>query len=88
MRPGQCGSGRPECSRRSGHWVVEHDDLRDKLVRNGRGRVNRTADVTTADITLADTTDIEPDVVAGDCLGDLLVVHLDGLDRHPPCWRA
>ena len=28
----------------------------------------------------ADTTDVETDVVAGDCLGDFFVVHLDGLD--------
>ena len=38
------------------------------------------ADVTTTDILDGNVLDVETDVVTGETLGELLVVHLDGLD--------
>jgi hypothetical protein len=61
--------------------VVHDDDL--GVERSGTlGRVvlGVTGNVTTADILDGDVLDVESNVVTGDTLGELLVVHLDGLD--------
>ena len=60
--------------------VLEHDDLCGELVGNRRRGLDGSADIAAADVALADTADVEPDVVTGNCLRDLFVVHLDGLD--------
>ncbi len=63
-----------------GARVVEHDNLCDELVCDGRRHIGGTADIAAADVPFADATDVEPDVVARERLRDLLMVHLDGLD--------
>ena len=61
--------------------VVEDDDLSGEILGTLGGIVlGVTADVTTADLLDGDVLDVETDVVTGSGLGDLLVVHLDGLD--------
>jgi len=61
--------------------VVENDDLGSE----GSGAERRvvlgvTSDVATANLLDRDVLHVEANVVAGDTLGQLLVVHLDGLD--------
>ena len=60
--------------------VVQDDDLCSEGLSNRRRVVNRSCDVSPLDLVLCDSTDVESNVVSGDCLGQLLVVHLDGLD--------
>ena len=61
--------------------MVEHDDLGSE-VRNTSGRLvlGVGGDVATLDILDGHVLDVEANVVAGDSLGQGLVVHLDGLD--------
>lgn len=60
--------------------VVEDDDLGGEVVAASRGVVLAvTSDVTTADILNGDVLDVEADVVTGDTLLELLVVHLNRL---------
>ena len=61
-------------------WVLEHDDLCSELICYCRGLVGGTTDISAADVALCNTADVKSDVITGDCLGDFLVVHLDGLD--------
>lgn len=61
--------------------VVEDDDL--SLERRGAHRgvvLGVTGNVTTANVLDGDVLHVETNVVTGDTLGKLLVVHLDGLD--------
>ena len=60
--------------------VVEDDDLCGERLGDGRRVVDGSCDISSLDIVLCDSTDVESDVVSGNCLGQLLVVHLDGLD--------
>lgn len=61
--------------------VVEDDDLGVEGVAALGGVVlGVTGDVATTDLLDGDVLDVEADVVTGDTLGELLVVHLDGLD--------
>jgi hypothetical protein len=61
--------------------VVEDDDLGvEGLGTLGGVALGVTTDVATADFLDRDVLDVETDVVAWDTLGELLVVHLDGLD--------
>jgi hypothetical protein len=61
--------------------VVEDDDLGIERGSTQRGIVlGVTANVTTADFLDGNVLDVETDVVTGDTLLELLVVHLDGLD--------
>jgi len=61
--------------------VVEDDDLGvEGLGTLGRVVLGVTSDVATTDLLHGDVLDVEADVVTGDTLGQLLVVHLDGLD--------
>lgn len=61
--------------------VVEDDDLSVEGGSTHRGVVlGVTADVTTADFLDGNVLHVETDVVTGDTLLELLVVHLDGLD--------
>jgi len=61
--------------------VVEDDDLSEEVSAALGGVVlGVTSDVTTADLLNRDVLDVESDVVTGGGLGDLLVVHLDGLN--------
>ena len=60
--------------------VVQDDDLGGEAISAGRGVVlGVTGDVATADILDGDVLDVEANVVTGDTLLELLVVHLDGL---------
>lgn len=61
--------------------VVENDDLGVEAVAALGGVVlGVTGDVATTDLLDGDVLDVETDVVTGETLGKLLVVHLDGLD--------
>jgi len=61
--------------------VVEDDDLGVERVGSlGRVVLRVGSDHTTANLLDGDVLDVETDVVAGNTLGQLLVVHLDGLD--------
>lgn len=61
--------------------VVQDDDLSQEALRTLGGVVlGVTAHVATADILDGDVLDVEADVVTGDGLLQLLVVHLNGLD--------
>jgi len=61
--------------------VVENDDLGvEESGAHGGVVLAVTGDVTTANLLDGDVLDVEADVVTGDTLGKLLVVHLDGLD--------
>lgn len=61
--------------------VVEDDDLGVEGVATLGGVVlGVTGNVTTTDLLDGDVLDVEADVVTGKTLGELLVVHLDGLD--------
>lgn len=61
--------------------VVEDDDLGvEGLGTLGGVVLGVTSNVTTTDLLDGDVLDVEADVVTGDTLGKLLVVHLDGLD--------
>ena len=61
--------------------VVQDDDLGSEVLAAERRVVlGVTSDVATADILDGNVLHVEADVVAGDTLGQLLVVHLDGLD--------
>jgi hypothetical protein len=61
--------------------VVEDDDLGvEGLGTLGGVVLGVTGNVTTTDLLDGDVLDVEADVVTGDTLGKLLVVHLDGLD--------
>lgn len=61
--------------------VVEDDDLGGERGGAKRGVVlGVTSDVATTDLLDGDVLHVEADVVTGDTLGKLLVVHLDGLD--------
>lgn len=61
--------------------VVENDDLGGERGGASRGVVlGVTGNVTTADILDGNVLHVEADVVTGDTLSKLLVVHLDGLD--------
>merc|ERR1712113_375499 len=61
--------------------VVEDDDLGvEGLGTLGGVLLGVTGNVTTTDLLDGDVLDVEADVVTGDTLGELLVVHLDGLD--------
>ena len=61
--------------------VVEDDDLGvERSGTHGRVVLAVTGNVTTTDLLDGNVLDVESDVVTGDTLGELLVVHLDGLD--------
>merc|ERR1711894_749394 len=61
--------------------VVEHDDLGGEVSDTSGGLVLGVGgDVATLDVLHGHVLDVEADVVAGDSLGQGLVVHLDGLD--------
>ena len=61
--------------------VVEDDDLGvEGLGTLGGVVLGVTGNVATTDLLDGDVLDVEADVVTGDTLGELLVVHLDGLD--------
>jgi len=61
--------------------VVEDDDLGVERSGTGRGVVlGVTGNVATTDLLDGDVLHVEANVVSGDTLGKLLVVHLDGLD--------
>jgi len=61
--------------------VVENDDLGVEGVGTlGRVVLGVTADIATADFLDGDVLHVEANVVTGDTLDELLVVHLDGLD--------
>jgi hypothetical protein len=61
--------------------VVQDDDLGQERLGRLRGVIlGVTADVATADILDGDVLDVESNVVSGDSLGKLLVVHLNRLD--------
>jgi len=61
--------------------VVENDDLGVEGVGSlGRVILGVTGDVATTDLLHRDVLDVEADVVTRNTLGELLVVHLDGLD--------
>merc|ERR1740123_372942 len=61
--------------------VVEHDDLGSEVLDTAGGLVLGVGgDVATLDVLDGHVLDVEADVVAGDSLGQGLVVHLDGLD--------
>ena len=61
--------------------VVEDDDLGVEGVATLGGVVlGVTSNVATTDLLDGDVLDVEADVVTGETLGELLVVHLDGLD--------
>ena len=60
--------------------VVQHDNLSGELLGNNRGVVDGSGNVSPLDVVLCDTADVESDVVSGNCLGHLLVVHLNGLN--------
>jgi hypothetical protein len=61
--------------------VVEDDDLGVEAVAAlGGVLLGVTSDVATTDLLDGDVLDVEADVVTGETLGELLVVHLDGLD--------
>jgi hypothetical protein len=61
--------------------VVEDDDLGvEGSGTHGGVVLGVTSNVTTADILDGDVLDVETNVVTGDTLGELLVVHLNGLD--------
>ena len=61
--------------------VVQDDDLGGEAGGTSRGVVlGVTSDVATTDLLDGDVLHVEADVVTGDTLGKLLVVHLDGLD--------
>jgi len=61
--------------------VVKHDDLGGEAFASGGGVVlGVTSNVTTTDVLDGDVLDVESDVVSGEGLLQLLVVHLDGLD--------
>ena len=65
--------------------VVEHDDLGvEGLGPLGRVVLGIARHVATANLLDRDVLDVEADVIAGKALGQLLVMHLDGLDfrRH------
>jgi hypothetical protein len=62
-------------------WVVENDDLSvEGLAALWRVVLGVTGDVATTDLLDGDVLDVEADVVTRLALGELLVVHLDGLD--------
>lgn len=61
--------------------VVHDNDLGvERSGTHGRVVLGVTGNVTTADILDRDVLDVESNVVTGDTLSELLVVHLDGLD--------
>jgi len=61
--------------------VVEDDDLGIEGVATlGRVVLGVTSNVATTDLLDGDVLDVEADVVTGETLSELLVVHLDGLD--------
>merc|ERR1712062_316087 len=61
--------------------VVQHDDLGGEVGNAGGGLVLGVGgDVASLDVLDRHVLDVEADVVAGDSLGQRLVVHLDGLD--------
>ena len=61
--------------------VVEHDDLGGEVGHAARRLVlGVRSDVAPLDVLHRDVLDVEANVVAGDGLGQRLVVHLDGLD--------
>ena len=61
--------------------VVEHDDLGSEVLHTAGGLVlGVRGDVATLDVLDRHVLDVEADVVAGNGLGQGLVVHLDGLD--------
>lgn len=61
--------------------VVEDNDLGVEAVAAlGGVGLGVTGDVATTDLLDGDVLDVEADVVTGETLGELLVVHLDGLD--------
>lgn len=62
-------------------WVVENNDLSVEGVGTfGRVGLGVTSNVTTTDLLDGDVLDVKADVVSWKTLGQLLVVHLDGLD--------
>ena len=61
--------------------MVEHDDLGGEVLHSARRLVLGVGgDVAPLDVLDGDVLDVEANVVAGDGLGQRLVVHLDGLD--------
>lgn len=61
--------------------VVEDDDLGSEVITARRGVVlGVTGDVSSSDFLDGDVLHVEANIVTGDTLGKLLVVHLDGLD--------
>jgi hypothetical protein len=61
--------------------VVENDDLSvERLGSLGRVVLGVTGNVTTTDFLDGDVLDVKANVVTGETLNKLLVVHLDGLD--------
>ena len=61
--------------------VVQDDDLgRERSGTHGRVVLAVTGDVATTDLLNGDVLDVEANVVTGETLLELLVVHLDGLD--------
>merc|ERR1719447_972880 len=61
--------------------VVQHDDLGGEVGNTGGGLVLRVGgDVASLDVLDRHVLNVEANVVAGDGLGQGLVVHLDGLD--------
>jgi len=67
-------------SGRYGARMLQHYYLGLELLGYGRGLLNRSADIAAADILLGYAPHVPSDVVAGVGLGDLLVMHLNGLD--------
>src|SRR5438876_1846535 len=61
--------------------MVQHDDLRGEGLGHRRRVLRGARDVPAAEVLLVDAADVEADVVPGLRLRDLLVVHLDRLDR-------
>ena len=61
--------------------MVQHDDLGGEVRNTGGGLVLGVGgDVASLDVLDRHVLDVEANVVAGDSLGQRLVVHLDGLD--------
>lgn len=61
--------------------VVENDDLGGEVIAASRGVVlGVTGDVSSSDFLDGDVLHVETNIVTGDTLGKLLVVHLNGLD--------
>jgi len=61
-------------------WVVEDDDLGvERVAALWWVVLGVTSNVSTTDLLDGDVLDVESDVVTGETLGELLVVHLDGL---------